>query len=91
MKCKLVNLSVHKNNKVQKKRKQNRKTMISAVKDMSNSTCVAGFYFISWNEKGDYHQDRLYDPEAALGLNQIPSYVSGAIQRAVNERDSEGE
>jgi len=85
----IVNLSVHKNNSAQRKRKQNRKVMLNCVKDMASSECVSGFYFISWDEEGTYFQDRLHDPEAAIGKNMLPSYVSGAIQRMINAIDNE--
>ena len=88
---KVVNLTVHKNNKRQRTRKNNRKTMISEAKNMANSECVAGFYFVSWNETGVKHTDSLYDPLGAVGLNQLSTFVGGSAQRKVNEIDNKVE
>lgn len=83
---KIVNLSVHKNNSEQRRLKQNKKTMVNAVKSMSG--CSEGFYFIAWDKNGGY-QDRLYDPRGIIGRSRLPSFVGGSAQRMINDCDKE--
>lgn len=85
---KVVNFSVHKNNRQQRERKLSRKQMISSVKGLAQSDCVDGFYFVSWNSEG-FYRDVLHDPKAIVGRNRLSSYVGGSAQRLVNQIDLE--
>lgn len=62
--------------------------MKSYAKSLSKSDCIEGFFFVSWDEKGRY-QTRLYDPRAAIGKNQLPSFVNGAAARLIGDIDAE--
>ena len=85
----VVNLTVHRNNRQQRERKKSRKVLVGAAKDMANSECVAGFYLVSWDESGDRFTDRYHDPKGAVGRNSLPSYVEGSARRLITERDRE--
>lgn len=82
----VVNLSVHKNNKEQRRKKELRHSLISSAKELSHTQCVEGYFLLSWDKDGTY-QTRLHDPEGAIGLSMLPSFVSGCAQRAVSEVD----
>ena len=85
----IVNLTVHKNNRQQRERKINRKTLIRAARDMANSECVAGFFIVSWDEDGKNYENRYYDPKAVKGMSALPDYVAGCERRLVTSIDCE--
>jgi hypothetical protein len=82
----VVNLSVHKNNKEQRRKKELRKSLISSSKYLSQTSCVEGYFLLSWDKDGSY-QTRLHDPEGVIGLSYLPSFTRGCAQRAVSEAD----
>lgn len=83
----IINLTVHKNNKTQRERKMSRKTIVGTAKDMANTECVAGFYFVSWDEKGNRYQDRFHDPKGGVGKSSLPNFVEGCARRMINNID----
>lgn len=83
---KLISLSVHKNNKAQRKRKRRRKSMISSVKLLTQTDFVEGYFFVSWNSGGDY-QVSMSDPDRVIGYSSLPDYIGGCARRTITELD----
>ena len=83
----VVNLTVHKNNQIQRARKSSRRVLVGAAKDMANTECVAGFYLVSWDERGVNYQDRLHDPKGSVSLSALPSFIEGCARRMITDID----
>lgn len=83
---KVVSLTVHKNNRDQRRRHRTSKALVSDAKQAAIRKDVAGYALVAWNEDQDCEVEFI-SPDVAANL--LPDFVGNAIRRKIGIMDNE--
>lgn len=86
MTAKLVKLSVHKNNRMQREAKQFRKEAVENFKIGINARNVSGYSFVSWNEEGILTTAYSLRNNSPFAAHTIPDLCKMALMRRLLEK-----
>lgn len=85
---KIVNLTVHKNNRDQIRRHRTSRNMVSVAKQLAVRKDVVGYALVSWNADEDAEVEfSIHDTK--VSTNSLPEFVRGAISRKIGMMDNE--
>ena len=77
----VVRLSVHKNNRAQRKKKIMRKEMINSARELSQGSCISGYCFVSFSNGG--YEARYHDPDGIVKTSDLPTYLKNVMRREI--------
>lgn len=85
----VVKLTVHKNNMMQRKKKQLRAKAVERAKECVKSADIAGFCVIGWDKNGNTKVSWRIEDESPFRLCQVPFLMDQSITRTVAQLDRE--
>lgn len=73
------NLTVHKNTRDQRKRKQMAADLVTNAKEIARHTHVVGYAIIAWDK--DFGHSVIYKTGGTLPSMALPGYAQGVLQK----------
>ena len=86
MSGKVVSLTVHKNNRDQRRRHRVSKLLVADAKQVTRAKDVSGYAIVAWNDDQDADVEFV---SGGVDSNVLPDFVGGAIRRKIGMMDTD--
>ena len=87
MSGKIVNLTVHKNNRDRIEDRRASRNLVLDAKAMARRKDVHGYAIVSWDR--DQNADVSWSVTKRVSCNIMPEFVSGALRRKISMEDAD--
>lgn len=83
---KVANLSVHRNTKERRKRRQTSDRLVNSARNATSDKNVSGYVLLSWDEELTCHVDWV---QGSVPQRALPDFARGVLQSKFSMDDSE--